>query len=267
MKRALLLLPFLAAVGLAAPKAETSPDGLRIQTARYAATFDPGSGLMKSLSLADGTQLVTGSRLYSDVLPDGRRSFSAKADAPAKATPQPDGALLIEVRGKLLDEDGKQSPTFPFAYSATYRFDETAEVRVSVALIPEFDSEGVFGFAGHVLSTATQREFFVNTADGLISEMAATRPGRTYQSDSEPLALTNPYVGVLLGTGQVLQFRLTGGMASLLNVFFHDSGSGPTHLFLCPLSGNNGRTARKGEEWRHEMVVQAMPLADWAAGD
>jgi hypothetical protein len=266
MRTAALLLLLLIAVVGAAPKAETGSEGLRVRTARYVATFDADSGLLAALTLADGTPLLTNTRLYGDVLPDGRRNFSAKAKAAPNATTQADGSLLVEVAGALLDTDGKPHPAYPFTYTASYRFDDTARVRVVVSVVPGFDSEAVFGFLGHVLSTADQREFFVNTADGLVSEMAATHGGRTYQSESEPLDLENPYLGVLLRTGQVLQFRLVSGAESLLNVFFHDSGTGPTHLFLCPLCGANPRRARQGEAWRQELVIEAMPLAAWTKG-
>ena len=257
------LLPLLVVTAVAAPRVEQGPDGLSVRTAHYLATFAADSGLLHTLTLADGMSLLTNTRLYCDVLPDGRRNFSARADAPATATVAADGSVVIETVGKLFDPDGKVSATFPFGYRARYQFDDTAQVRLAVSLIPGFDSDGVYGFAGHVLSIADQREFFVNTADGLISELAATRPGRTYQSEREPLSPTDPYVGVVLRSGQVVQFRLMADAEGVLNTCFHDLGEGPTHLFFCPLSGSNPRRAVKGTAWTHELMIEAMPLAAW----
>ena len=112
-------------------------------------------------------------------------------------------------------------------------------------------------------SLAAHREFFVNTADGLISELAATRSTRTYQSEGEPLSMENPYLGVVLQSGQVVVFRFVGGLDSLLNIFLHDSGTGPTNLFLAQLSGSTSRQTRKGDAWTHELVIEAIPLAEW----
>jgi hypothetical protein len=252
----------LAAV--AAPKMEKAEDGsLQVTSAYYVASVDHGSGFLSTLKLADGEVVLTGSRLYCDVLPDGRKSLRAKADEAPQVKTLADGAITVEAKGKLVDDDGALHPTYPFSYHVLYRFDDTRGVRVSVSLIPNFDSESVYGFAGHVFGIPGEREFFANTADGLISQMAPTHGGRTYQSESEPLDHEKPYLGVVRSDGQVVEFKLAEGMDSLLNVFFHDSGKGSTSLFFCPLSGPNSRRAKAGEVWRHDLVISATPLAEW----
>lgn len=263
MKRLACLLPLLACLADAAPAIDQTGEELTVRTARYAATFAADSGLLHTLALADGTPLLVSSRVYNDVLPDGRKGFGPKATAPAKATPQADGSVVVEVAGRLLDAEGNPHPVFPLGYRARYQFDDSAQVRLAVSLVPEFDSEAVYGFAAHILSLAAHREFFVNTADGLISELAATRSTRTYQSEGEPLSMENPYLGVVLQSGQVVVFRFVAGVDSLLNIFLHDSGTGPTHLFLAQLSGPTSRQTRKGDAWTHELVIETIPLAEW----
>lgn len=262
MNRLLALLSLLAVASSATPAIEQGADGLLVRTAHYVATFNADSGLLHTLTLADGTALLSNTRLYCDGLPNGRKNFSAKAAAPATATTTADGTVVVEVAGKLLDADGQVSSEYPFSYTARYQFDDSPRVRLAVSLIPDFDSEAVFGFAGQVMGTAAQREFFANTADGLISELAATRSGRTYQSEREPLSATDPYLGVVLKSGQVVQFRIMAGVEGLMNTFFHDSGEGPTSLFFCPLSAT-ARRAAKGTAWTQELMVEAMPLAAW----
>lgn len=263
MKRLACLLPLLVGLATAAPVVDQTGDELTVRTARYTATFATDSGLLHTLALADGTPLLASTRVYNDVLPDGRRSFGPKATAPGKATPQADGSVLVEVAGRLLDAEGYPHPVFPLGYRARYQFDDSARVRLAVSLVAEFDSEAVYGFAAHVLSLAAHREFFVNTADGLISELAATGSRRTYQSEGEPLSMDNPYLGVVLQSDQVVVFRFTRGLDSLLNIFLHDSGTGPTHLFLAQLSGSTSRQTSKGDAWTHELVIETIPLAEW----
>jgi len=89
------LLPLLVVTAVAAPRVEQGPDGLSVRTAHYLATFAADSGLLHTLTLADGMSLLTNTRLYCDVLPDGRRNFSARADAPATATVAADGSVVI----------------------------------------------------------------------------------------------------------------------------------------------------------------------------
>jgi hypothetical protein len=264
MRSILSILALFSLAAVAAPKVEKAEDGsLQVTTARYVGVISPTSGFLSTLKLADGDVILTGSRLYCDVLPDGRKNLRAKADEAPQIKAEADGAITVKTTGKLVDDDGALHPTYPFSYHVLYRFDDTREARVSVSLIPDFDNESVYGFAGHVFGISGEREFFANTADGLISQMAPTHGGRTYQSESEPLDHESPYLGVVRTDGQVVEFRLAAGLDSLLNVFFHDSSKGSTSLFFCPLSGRNSRRAKAGEAWRHDLVISATPLAEW----
>jgi len=248
----------------AAPVVNEDDSGVTVQTAAFRASFKREfGGVLQTLDLASGERLVTFSMVYTDRL-FGRpkKYYGTKCEhSPNMKVTRSRDAVTVETEGRLLDEEGKPPDIGQIEYSVRYTFDDSARARVRITIRPGFDEPALSGFLAYMISLAPQKEFFANTEDGRICEEAATVSKRTWQSVREPLSRRSPWLGVLLRTGTVLKFTITGFNTPLQNTFFHDSGKGPTTLFLAWLDGGVRRPAHKGDEWNLEFSIEAVPLA------
>ena len=253
-------------VSCAAPVVETAADRVTVRTAHYVATFDQGAGsLLTALRTADRTPLITGSRIYHDhMMRCPRKAYRATSANPPQARAVDGGQrVVVEAEGRLLDDAGKPHEIGDFSYLVRYTFDDAPKLRIATTITVGFDEPELSGFLAHLFSTAPQREFFANTTDGRVCELAATRSQRTWQSVREPLSLSAAWLGCVLKSGRVLRFSITGRSQPLQNVFFHDSGRGPTTIFFAWLDGGTTRPVKRGTKWELEVEVEAVALGEF----
>ncbi len=256
----------LATPVCAAPTIERSTGRVTVTTRRYVATFDQAAGsLLTSLSTREGDALITGSRIYQDnMMGYPRKYYGPTSDTPPAARVEDDGKrVIVEAKGRLLDADGKPHEVGDFAYVVRYTFDDSPKIGIATTLTVGFDEPELRGFLAHIFTTAPQREFFANTADGRISELAATRTQRTWQSRQEPLSESAPWLGCVLRNGYVLRFTVGRLTEPLQNIFFHDSGRGPTTVFFAWLDGGVARPVRRGATWALDVEIEADKLGDF----
>jgi len=254
--------------GTAGAAVEAQKDGehLTVHSPVFQALFEqPTGGLLKSLKTASGQELIRDSTVYTDrQLLRPREYFGSRhAQQPSLDVKRTEGKTTVTARGRLLNAAGAEPEGMPFRYEIRYTFDASSRLSVDVKIVPDFDEPELRGFLAHTLFLAPQREFFANTTDGRICELAATTSQRTWQSVREPLSATAPWLGVVLKSGSVLKFTVTTESAPLQNVFFHDSGNGPTTLFFAWLDGGATRPVRKGDEWVLAYTVEAVPLGEF----
>ena len=305
----LVLLPlFCCAAAYCAdqPKVERSGGRVKVTTSHFVAAFDQAGGsLLTSLHSADGRALITGSRIYHDnMMRYPRKPYRSTSDRPPEVHAEDGGKrVVVEAKGRLLDDAGAPHEIGDFSYVVRYTFDASPQLRIVTSMTVGFDEPELRGFLAHIFSTAPQREFFANTTDGRICELAATRSRRTWQSRLEPLSETAPWLGCVLESGLVLRFtlgtvsrgpgaargrdaeasvgRLQGAPGSkaagtaagtvhkgqspepLQNVFFHGSGKGPMAVFFAWLDGGTTRPVNKGDQWEGEVVLAACELSQF----
>lgn len=262
---ALVVSMFVAVGACAEVGLEDTPDGLVVRTSQYVARISQNTGFLVSLTTGKGEELITGSRVYCDVLPDGRRAFSPRASVPPAVTrgEKPGPEFVIETTGQLVDNEGRLHPEYPFTYCVRYEFsDASSQLRIRTSVVPGFDADDIHGFLAHVFSLAPYQEFFAQTEEGRVSQLASDHSTRVFQSEQEPLSHLDPRLGVLLKTGSVLSLRVDLENPPLQNVFIHDNGKGGAALFLANLSSNTPLKAEKGQTWVSEATLETMPLDD-----
>ena len=217
-----------AAVG-AAVEVRENEQYLTISTPAFHALFDRQTGgLLRSLRAASGQELIRDSTVYSDLqMQHPREYFGSRHDPQATlGVERLAGKTVVTARGRLVNAAGVTPEGMPFSYEIRYTFDASSRFSVDAKITVGFDQPKLRGFLAHTVFLAAQREFFANTADGRICELAPTASRRTWQSVREPLSATAPWLGVVLAKGLVLKFTLTTESTPLQNVFFHDSGKG-----------------------------------------
>ena len=258
----------VALAGRAATAAATvkeEPKGVTVQTARFVAFFDRRSGgMLQTLRTASGQGLIGSARMYTDrQMQRPRHHYGARCDPKAALGVERSGSnIKVVAEGRLLDKSGAEPDGMPFGYRVEYTFDDSPRVRVSAKVTVRFVEPELRGFLAYVFSIPSEREFFANTADGRICEVAPKVSQRTWQSAREPLSAQAPWLGVVQEGGRVLKFTIATQSDPLQNVFFHDSGKGSTTLFLAWLDGGSTRPAHRGDAWEVEYVMEVMPLPE-----
>lgn len=250
----------------AAATVKEEPKGVTVQTARFVAFFDRRSGgMLQTLKAASGQELIRSATVYTDHQMRRPRHHYGSRHEPEAAlrVERSAGCVRIVAEGRLLDKSGAEPDGMPFGYRVEYTFDDSPRVRVAAKVTVGFGEPELRGFLAYIFSIPSEREFFANTVDGRICELAAAVSQRTWQSAREPLSAQAPWLGVVQRGGRVLKFTITRQSDPLQNVFFHDSGKGPTTLFFAWLDGGSTRPAHKGEAWELEYVVETMPLAEF----
>jgi hypothetical protein len=247
------------------PVVREEATGPVVETTHFRAAFDVSKGgLLDKLTDSTGRTLVSGCRTYTDQGFDvARRPVSSGFEKSPKVQVERSAASVsIACEGVLRREDGQQAQAGPIRYSAQYEFGDTPMLKVTLAVALGFEQPEASGFLAHMMTLGDHVEWFAHTADGRICERAATTSQRTWQSALEPLSPEAPWLGVLLRTAQVLRVSRLRANPPLQNVFFHDSGKGPTTLFLAWLDAKGTVAMRPNERCEASFVLELLALSD-----
>jgi len=265
------LVGFLCALCVLCGKSSSAPSvreeapGYAVEASHFRAAFDLAKGgLLEKLTDKDGRTLAGSCRTYSDYGFDvGRRAVSSGCEkSPKVRVERSTASVSVVCEGNLVRDDGQPAQAGPIRYEARYEFDDSSRVKITLAVAFGFDQPDAAGFLAHMMPLGEHVEWFVNTADGRICQRAGAVNQRTWQSVLEPISQDKPWLGVLLRTGQVLRVSGLKTNAPLQNVFFHDSGKGPTTLFFAWLDGNVPRPVRKDDRWEASFVLDVLPLSE-----
>jgi hypothetical protein len=226
-----LLSPPLILAGSAVaegPALEKIDAGLRIRSRCYRAEIAAaGGGLIARVDDRDGRPLVGRLDIYTDVgIYDGHRFHGASNEIAARLCHVRRGKeVAVTAEGTLRDVRHEAPATSLLHYRAEMVFDDSAAIRVSIVLAPDFNVESPQVFLAHAVALPDAAEIFARTSDGLLCQDAATRSARTWQSARDPLDPERPAFGVCTSRRSCVALTNIRSQAGLANVFVHENSN------------------------------------------
>ncbi|NUQ01979.1 MAG: hypothetical protein HUU35_19200, partial [Armatimonadetes bacterium] len=129
-------------------------------------------------------------------------------------------------------------------------------VRVAARLSGERDWPEASGFLATVFSLGGLGEWFAETVDGRVNEVAPDRQ-RGFQAAQLPLAPEQPTLGLVYTHGRILRATVRARRGPLSNVFLHHTGPGSAALFVAWLDSGATAPWPAGEVWELSLELQA----------
>jgi hypothetical protein len=234
---------------------------VEVQNAHFRAVFDKEiGGMLQGIAAADGSPLIGRAEVYTDSgVYEGRFHVGSQYEGnPRMTCRRQNEGVVCETEGVLCLKPGESQVIQPVRYRATYAFDASEKIRVSWAVMPEFDKAPDAGFLACTMQLPGFSQWFANTQDGLVCEQAGGELRRSFQSSNEPLSLANPRVGVVTTKGRVIVFEGFGGSVPIQNVFIHEGKDATATLFTAVLDGATNLKLEKGTWWRVDFAIRVL---------
>lgn len=244
------------------PALEETPAGTILSNAYYRATIShERGGFISEIALADGAVVIGEHALYTDrgIYGDGVSVTSAKESDPQVELTREAGAVAIISRGTLRGPGDLAEPERRLDYAVTYLFDKSPAIGASWSVTPSFSMEDVSGFFSYIMHVPRYDEWFARTVDGVVFQPASGVNGRCYQSALEPLALRDPWMGLLLPDGGIIALSEIQAEPAFGNVFMHESEAKDTALFCAWFSGPAASDFAAGEPWSGSFWLHLWP--------
>jgi hypothetical protein len=256
----------LTGAGAVAPAQELTlaetPAGTVLSNAYYRATISPErGGFISEIALDDGAVVMGEHALYTDrgIYGDGVSVTSAKESSAQVELSRGEGGITVTSRGTLRGPDDLAEPKRRLDYTVTYLFDESPTIGASWSVTPSFSLEDVSGFFSYIMHVPRYAEWFARTVDGVVFQPASGVNGRCYQSALEPLALRDPWMGLLLPDGGIMTLSEIHAEPAFGNVFIHESEAKETALFCAWFSGPAASDFVAGEPWSGSFRLHLWP--------
>ncbi len=251
----------LAAAPVLARPALTKGDATWVVTNQHLRlTFDKAAGgWLTQVAGADGKVWIQSGFGYSDhgLFADGHFVGSSHERQATLQADERGDELTVTASGRPRPAPNDPIPADGLAYELAVTVGDGRDVKVAVRWRSLVDRPSVRGFMAAVWTLPNITEWYADTVDGRINELAGSDRG--YQSANWPLDPQRARLGLVYRDGRRLELLDPRPAAGpLMNVFSHHGGGGAA-LFLAMLDGSQALPWPAGRPWETVATLRLVP--------